>query len=163
LSIRRAIGQTGRVWFRVVHFSVQADHIHLLVEADDKLGLSRGITGFSIRLARTINAVLRRSGRVWADRYDARALRTAREVREGLVDVLMNWKRHIAGAKGIDPCSSGWWFDGWKAPPTSRPADWEFDAPPVEAPRTSLLRQGWKRDGPLSLNERPQGATDRVA
>jgi REP-associated tyrosine transposase len=161
-EIRGAIAQTVRAWFRVVHFSVQADHIHLLVEANDKLCLSRGITGFSIRVARTINAALRRSGPVWSDRYDARALRTPREVRDGLVDVLMNWKRHVTGAKGLDPCSSAWWFDGWKAPPPL-PVDWNGEKPPVEAPRTVLLRQAWRRDGPLSLSDQPHGPSGRLA
>ncbi|HEX9295059.1 MAG TPA: transposase [Polyangiaceae bacterium] len=161
-EIRRAIAETVRAWFRVVHFSVQADHVHLLVEANDKICLSRGITGFSIRVARTINAVLRRSGRVWSDRYDACPLRTPGEVRQGLVDVLMNWKRHVTGAKGLDPCSSAWWFDGWKTPPPL-PADWNSDRPPVEPPRTALLRQAWKREGPLSPSDRPQRTPGRLA
>src|SRR5258706_5887881 len=66
-GVRRALGHTARSWFRVVHFSVQADHMHLLVEADDKTSLSRGLRGMTIRLARAINRILGRAGGVWAD------------------------------------------------------------------------------------------------
>jgi REP element-mobilizing transposase RayT len=104
-KIRSAFGQTARAWFRIVHFSVQADHVHLLVEADDKSSLSRGLMGATIRLARAINRVLGRKGRVWDDRFHARALKSPREVRNGIVYVLMNAKKHIADAANFDPCS----------------------------------------------------------
>ena len=35
-------GKLSRAWFRVLHFSVQQDHVHLLVEANDKSALARG-------------------------------------------------------------------------------------------------------------------------
>ena len=63
-EIRRAFGCTARSWFRVVHFSVQADHVHLLVEADDKGSLSQKLRGMTIRLTRAVNRTLRRNGRV---------------------------------------------------------------------------------------------------
>jgi REP element-mobilizing transposase RayT len=78
LGIRRALAKTPREWFRVVHFSVQTDHIHLIVEADDRVALSRGMAGLSIRLARAINRVAGRSGNVFTDRYRARFLRHAK-------------------------------------------------------------------------------------
>src|SRR5438045_9539043 len=83
-KLRRAIAKTARSWFRIVHYSVQADHVHLLVEANDQSSLSRGVMGVTIRLARAVNAALNRRGHVWADRYHARALRQTREVRIGL-------------------------------------------------------------------------------
>jgi REP element-mobilizing transposase RayT len=66
--IRRGFARTSRSWFRIVHFSVQSDHVHLLVEADDKRSLSRGLGGAAIRMALAINRALRRRGKVWADR-----------------------------------------------------------------------------------------------
>ena len=84
-ELRNALARTPRDWFRIVHFSVQADHVHFLVEADDKISLSRGMSGVAVRFARTINRVLGRHGSVWADRYHARALATPREVRH-LID-----------------------------------------------------------------------------
>jgi len=100
-EIRRALGRTARVWFRVVHFSVQADHLHLLVEANDKRALSRGLMGLAIRVARAVNRVLGRTGNVWSDRFHSRALASPREVRNAIVYVLMNAKKHIAGVANV--------------------------------------------------------------
>src|SRR3954451_3073504 len=102
-EVRTALGAASRKWFRMLHFSVQGDHVHLLVEARDKLHLSKGLRGLAIRVALAVNATLRRRGRVWADRYHARALRTPREVRNGLVHVLANWKKHRPESQGFDP------------------------------------------------------------
>jgi putative transposase len=155
VALRRALGATSRSWFRVVHFSVQTDHVHCLVEADDAGSLSRGLRGVTIRLARAFNRAAGRRGRVWGDRYHARALRTPREVRHGLVYVLMNWKKHIPGVLGLDPCSSARSFDGWAVATFSRPRSRSPDLPRSEPPSTWLLRTGWKRRGLIDPPERP--------
>jgi REP element-mobilizing transposase RayT len=156
LAIHRAFGKAARSWFRIVHFSVQTDHIHLLIEASDKVALSRGLMGVTIRLARAVNRPLRRSGRVFSDRYHARALRTPREVRHGLVYVIMNWKKHLDRATDFDPCSSAWSFTGWKIPPSAGPPKAVPAGPVVEPAATWLLRTGWKRHGLIDASERPK-------
>ncbi len=59
--------------------------------------------------------MLGESGGVWAERYHARSLRTPREVRNAIVYVLMNAKKHLRHAprEGIDMMSSAPWFDGF--------------------------------------------------
>jgi REP element-mobilizing transposase RayT len=122
-AVREALRAANRppAAFRVVHFSVQADHVHLIVEAGDTTTLQRATRGLVIRTARAINRALGRSGPVWGDRYHARALRTPREVRHGLVYVLMNFRKHRPSERqALDPCSSAAWFDGFEpAPPTA--------------------------------------------
>jgi len=86
--------ENSRIGFRLVHYSVQAHHVHLIVEAQDREALARGLRGLSIRLARQLNKVLGRRGRLFVDRYYARALSTPREVRNGLRYVLLNTTRH---------------------------------------------------------------------
>jgi len=66
--VRGAIAASSTARFAVIHFSVQSDHVHLIVEAYDKLALSRGTAGLKIRVARAINRALRRRGPVWPDR-----------------------------------------------------------------------------------------------
>jgi len=137
-------------WFRVVHFSVQTDHVHLLLEADSRLGLIRGVQGLAVRLAKAINRELGRRGTVWASRYHARRLGTPREVRAALAYVLLNFCKHLGAPPGIDPRSSGPWFDGW-AEMTARP-----DPTPLAEPQTWLLAIGWRRaGGPIRLDEAP--------
>jgi REP-associated tyrosine transposase len=158
IEVRRAIAAASHERFRVLHFSVQQDHVHLLVEADDKSSLARGAAGLAIRAARALNAILRRRGQVWGDRYHSRALPTPREVRHGLVYVLMNRKKHSPMARGFDVCSSAFWFDGWTRPPSSGPPHWSEAESPVEAPTQWLATTGWKRHGLIAPTERPKGA-----
>jgi REP-associated tyrosine transposase len=154
-AIRRALGRTARAWFRVVHFSVQADHVHLLVEADDKSSLSPRLMGLTIRVARAVNRVLRRRGRMWDDRFHSRALKSPREVRHAIVYVLMNAKKHIADAPNFDPCSSAAWFTGSKLPLAQAPP-LDCDELITQRPQTWLLRAGWTKHGLVAPNERPR-------
>jgi putative transposase len=151
-AVRDAIAQASRAEFRVVQFSAQDDHLHLIVEAQDAAALSSGARGLSIRLARAINNACRRHGPVWGDRYHARALSTPRETRHALVYVLMNFKKHHPhDRRAIDPCSSAPWFDGFHAP-LSAPDD----ASPASRPRTWLATKGWRRHGLIHPRERPK-------
>ena len=138
--------------FRVVQFSVQGDHVHLMVEAQDKAALSSGARGLVIRGALAINRLLKRTGRVWGDRYHARELATPREVRNALVYVLMNHKKHGLRDRGhIDPCSSAPWFDGFQVtlpPPPEHPV--------TCYPRTWLASVGWRRHGLIAPTESPK-------
>jgi putative transposase len=145
--VQTALAAASRPRFRLLQWSVQTDHVHLLAEADDHAGLRRGLQGLAIRLAKAVNRFLGRRGRVWADRYHARALRTPREVRNALVYVLANWRKHIPGAHGLDPCSSARWFNGWKS------AGGVAEGTPVVAARTWLARIGWRRHGLIGVNE----------
>jgi putative transposase len=163
--------------FRVTQYSIQADHVHLVVEATDRSALSRGIQGLAIRLARGFNKKIRRRGKVWGDRYHARELASPRAVRLALVYVLMNHKKHrvalgrVMTARGpmpddgvvgpLDAFSSAAWFDGWK----TRAGPWVvrlrdalgMEAIPVARPRTWLARRGWRRLGLLDPAEAPRG------
>jgi REP element-mobilizing transposase RayT len=147
-----ALSQASREEFRVVHFSVQTNHVHLIVEADGKASLSRGMRGLAIRCALAVNRALRRRGALWADRYHARALSAPRMVRNSLIYVLGNARKHLRAVAGIDPCSSARWFDGFSRPPVP-----PSDEPPTRPPRTWLLRVGWRRLGLISFHDGPVG------
>src|SRR5262245_1743109 len=150
-AVREAMTAVSGRTFRLLQWSVQADHIHLLVEAESASGLIRGCQGLAVRVAKAVNRVLGRRGAVWGDRYHARWLRTPREVRAALVYVLQNWLKHVRGARGVDPMSSAAWFDGWGSAPRQ-----PVGAVPVQAPRTWLARVGWLRHGRLDTSEGPR-------
>jgi REP element-mobilizing transposase RayT len=151
----RASSERGR--FRVVHYSIQRDHVHLIVEATDASSLACGAKSIGSRLARAVNRVFRRTGAVLADRYHAVALRAPRAVRNAIAYVLLNGRRHLAklgrevDPRGrIDPASSGRWFAGWRS--REDPA---ADAPATATPRTWLLGAGWRRAGLIDAKEIP--------
>ncbi len=149
--------------FRVCQYSIQRDHLHLVVEAAGKVALARGMKSVAARLARAVNRVFRRKGPVLFGRYHLHVLRTPREVRHALAYVLLNVRKHWRQRSGVAPpirldvASSGAWFDGWKRPPPSS------EAPPPSAvapPRSWLLRKGWREHGLVDPGETP-GAVRR--
>ncbi len=166
-AIERTFGSgCARPGFRLVHYALQKNHAHLVVEAVDRDALGRGMKSIGARLARAVNRVARRTGRVLADRYHHRLLPTPRQVRNALRYVLLNARRHVAEAGGklsgavrVDPASSGRWFDGWKRE-TRKDArreapSAESQRPAVARARTWLLRVGWRRHGLLDPTEVP--------
>lgn len=152
----------ARGGFRLVHFSVQKNHVHMICEAGSATALARGLQGLAVRFARGLNRVFGRRGSVLADRYHSRVLRTPREVRWALGYVLCNARKHNAELlapraiprRWLDTCSSAVFFDGWKGRPSSPPP--VSDGAPIVEPCTWLLRQGWARGGPLPTDHVPR-------
>ena len=103
-------------WFRLVHFSIQGNHMHFLVQGSDRETLTSALIGLLGRTAKAVNRVFGRSGEVFAERYHDRVLSTPREIYNVLRYLFENARRHgMAVVKGRpDPYSSGLWFDGWK-------------------------------------------------
>lgn len=144
-------GGCERFGMRLVHWSALGNHVHMMVEARDRAALARGMQGLAVRMARALNRCWERVGRVFADRYHARALRSPREVRAALGYVLQNARRHGLRLRGADPFSSGPWFDGWRGGSEvagERP-EW------LRVARTWLLSRGWRRLGLLDVSARP--------
>jgi len=140
--------------FRVVHYSIQADHGHFLVEAAGREALGRGMKSLAARFARAVNRALERKGPVLAERYHLRVLRSPRQVRNALAYVLLNARKHHRRAErrkgtpssiGLDAASSSRWFDGftrWLVSDRTGPIE-------VARPRLWVLRTGWRRAGGL--------------
>ena len=149
MTLRAALAAgSDRFGFRLVEFSIQSNHLHFIVEADDARAISRGMQGLLVRVAKALNREWDRRGKVLADRYHARVLRTPREVRNALVYVLQNARKHGARILGIDAFSSGVWFEGW----SDRVAR---AARPIASAGSWLLKTGWLRGGRLSTHEEP--------
>jgi REP element-mobilizing transposase RayT len=102
-----------RFGYRLIHFSVQTNHVHLIVEAPDAVALGRAMKGLEVRMARALNKVMRRKGPVFADRYHAHLLRSPRETSCAVRHVLENWIVHARLdhqplPRGVDPYCSDW-------------------------------------------------------
>jgi REP element-mobilizing transposase RayT len=122
-------GAQARFGMRVVHFVVESNHIHLVVE-----GISTpAMKGLGVRVAKAINRKVGRQGRVIGDTYHARALRTPAEVRRAVHYVLHNHEQHTgrrhtdAHHLVVDAFSSEAWPDA------------------VVKPGTWLLNHAWSR------------------
>lgn len=185
-TIRWAIAAANRKWargagaagafFRICHFSIQGTHVHLIVEASSGVVLERAVRGFSIRLAKQLNRLIFRKGPLLADRYHSLELKTARSVRNALVYVLANFRKHGHGRDGeaVDPYSSAPYFLGFvesdeltllRTRALHGPAH-RIQTPnvsldprsssPVIDPGSWLLSRGWLQHGRISVWERPQ-------
>ena len=118
---------------RVVQFSVQGNHIHLLVEAPAREALAKAMKGLSVRFAKGLNRLMGRTGRVIADRYHSHLLATPSEVRRAMDYIRNNARKHAAQ---------------WGAHYTSTYVDpFSSDAPDIALPAatTWLVREGWRR------------------
>jgi putative transposase len=158
--VLRTLRDSNREWFRIVHYSVQDNHVHLIVEAESAASLASGMRGLAVRMARRVNRLLSRRGRFWADRWHGHVLASPREVRNALVYVLQNHKKHAAarGSYSRVPCldvlSSACWFEGFSV---RIPFAFRGVGPPCVVPGQSwLLQTGWKRRGLIHLWEAPR-------
>jgi REP element-mobilizing transposase RayT len=164
--------------FRIVHISIQGTHVHLLVEADNKLALSRGMQSFQISAAKHINAAYsaklrlttRRHGSVFPDRFHQEIITTPRQARHALAYVLNNWRKHREDRSSraktwkVDPFSTGIQFDGWKERETAE-SRWlgrdGYQGLVVYLPHTWLLGEGWRKHGSISFYEVPSSSPAR--
>jgi REP element-mobilizing transposase RayT len=175
-AIREATVTTARREdFRIVHVSIQRNHVHLLVEADGKRALAAGMQGFQISAAKHLNAAIskgkpgpRRRGSVFPDRYHAEVITSPRQARHTLSYVLNNWRKHKEDQRlpmsewKVDWFSTAAMFPGWAEykPYDEEPFLWNgpetYDPLVVYQPRTWLLRDGWRRGGAtISTREVP--------
>jgi putative transposase len=179
-ALQKALVTTGkRTDMRIVHLSLQGSHVHLLVEADGKTALSRGIGAFKISAAKWINRAIwegagsrgkLRKGKVFAERFYCEVIETPRQARNALVYVLNNWRRLREDrgedeSKLVDRFSTGVLFDGWKelaGGGTWAVPSW-YEPLSVWNARTWLLREGWRRHGLISVYERPAHGLNAAA
>ena len=144
---KRMPGRRASVPHRQRPPHIAAHPVHVTLRSVEAVRCLRASRVFPL-----VRRALGRSGRIWGDRYHARALTTPRAVRHAIVYVLMNFRKHLNDVTGIDPCSSAAWFAGWRVPPVAI----GIGPPPVAAARTWLARVGWQRHGLIRLDERPK-------
>jgi putative transposase len=139
--------------FRLVQYSIQRNHVHMIVEASGKRALASGMKSIAARFARAVNRVFERRGPVLDGRFHSVVLGTPGQVRNALRYVLLNARKHGTVLSGIDPASSGRWFDGWRGAP---PEPDRLGGPKeVALPRSWLLRMGWRKHGLIDVRDRP--------
>lgn len=150
--------------FRIIHVSLQTDHVHLIVEADSNEALARGVQAFEVSAVCHVNRAFGRSGQLFDDRYHAELIASPTQARHAIAYVLGNWRHHghdaVWGDESIwdvDYYSSAVSFDGWLEL-CERSFKYEIQIANrlcVSAPQTWLLRTGWRRAGTISMAHVP--------
>ena len=141
----------SKAGFRLVEYSIQGNHLHLICEADSQESLSRAMQGLKSGLARILNRHLGRKGALFADRFHTEIIKTPTQCRNALRYVLHNCKKHGGHYPrcGVDPFSTAPWY------PFSGPHDPCPEKKPAALPKTWLLQVGWKRGGNLYYSDQP--------
>jgi len=155
-AVRRALATAAdRLGARITDWCVQRNHLHLIVEVGDARTLGQAMKGLAVRLARRVNRRWKRRGAVFPHRYHAEVLATPTQMRNALLYVLNNSRRH-AWQRGEpmpheahDPWSSSLAFDGWLDAPTGPDPPGEVGC---AAPRSWLRSTGWRERGGGALS-----------
>ncbi len=145
----------SRAGFKIVEYSIQTNHLHLIIEAESKDALTRGMISLKTRIARRVNKYFGRVGKFFSDRYHVVVMRKVNQVRRTLLYVLANAKKHgVYLASAIDRFSSGHWYRHWLEEPEAPPGIAELECPtqPLEC---MLLHQGAHQLGRLSIHDIP--------
>jgi REP element-mobilizing transposase RayT len=127
-TARRLDGSTARAIFdalrkaklaglRVIHFSIQNDHIHMIVEAPNRELLANSMRGLGCRIAKALNKVWGRTGKVFAERFHQVLLEGFQQVRNALRYVLNNHlkRKQESASDGSD--------DAFHSPSATSPAN----------------------------------------
>ena len=156
-AIRFVLART-RDDFRIVHLSIQKNHLHFIIEATDRIALTRGMRSVGVSLAHAIGRATGHRGKVFAYRFHATAITSPRQMHNTLAYVLNNWRKHREDRDStayLDRYSSALAFDGWElrfAIPT------DYLPLPVSVARTWLASVGWRRHGIIDSHRCPQRA-----
>ena len=120
---------------RIIHFSIQGAHLHLILETADRAALSKGMQALGIRIARGLNRLAgNRRGPVFVDRYHEHVLESRRQVANAVRYVLENFRHHVREPEqedGADPLSSAVWQGRPVADdsPVVEPGTWKLKHP----------------------------------
>lgn len=100
--LKRAIlnAQSHGLW--VVHFSLQSNHVHLIVEAESNVLLTKAMRSLTVTFAKGL-----RKGKVQVERYHLHVLKSIKETQNAIHYVLFNKQKHEKGRYSkIDEFSS---------------------------------------------------------
>lgn len=144
-ALHRALATSlARTDFRIVRLAILPSRLELIVEADDKLALARGMQGFQVAAARRLNRAASRHGCVFPDRYRSAILRTRPAVRAALAHLPT---RTHAEAPAAAPCSPATWLLRIELRPRVRGSP---DQPRLSARSRARSSRGTSRASPYT-------------
>lgn len=87
--LKRAILNARSHGLRIIHFSMQSNHVHLIVESACNAILTKGMRSLTVTMAKGLN-----DGKVQLERYHLHVLRTLKETRNAVFYVCFNKQKH---------------------------------------------------------------------
>jgi hypothetical protein len=105
-GLRHAIQRARMQGLRIVHYSLEHDHVHLYAEASDNNTLGKGMKALGGSLVKKIHRHLGTKGSFYKTRYHLRILRSAMEVKHVLNYILKNGIKHKRTNSIFDPFNS---------------------------------------------------------
>lgn len=131
---------------RVIHYSLESNHAHLVVECMDNVSLGRAMKSFGSSFGKSVRRIAGGTGSVFVGRYHLRVLRDPTQTRNSLAYVLLNRFKHEHAHVDDNPFSSGRYFDGWKKLIGRGAAAKNLELPEyLSTPRSWLAREGWQK------------------
>lgn len=143
-----AIGRVNRGGLvRIVEYSIQSNHVHMLVEACNSADLSRGMASLNTGIGMRLNRIWSRAGEgsVFKERFHMEVISTPTQMRNALTYVLRNDVHHKLNLRTLDPCSSAPSFDSWAQLQGSEKQRMASTRCASARPQTWLLRVGWQK------------------
>jgi REP element-mobilizing transposase RayT len=94
--LKRAMEKAAMHGLRIIHFSMQSNHMHFIMEAPNNEILTRGMRALTISFAKGL-----KQGRIQVERYHLHVLRTVREAKNAISYVLFNKQKHEKGTYSV--------------------------------------------------------------
>ncbi len=87
--LKRAILNSRKKGLRVIHYSLQHNHVHLILEATSNEVLERGMRSLTVTMGKGL-----KKGKIQLKRYHLHVLRGLRETKNAIHYVLFNEQKH---------------------------------------------------------------------
>lgn len=94
--LKRALLKARSQGLCVIHFSLQSNHIHLIVEAQSNQILTKGMRSLTVTFAKGLHL-----GRIQVGRYHLHVLKSIQETRHAVRYVLFNKQKHEKGTYSV--------------------------------------------------------------
>jgi len=104
--LKKAILNTRKQGLRVIHYSLEFDHVHLLIEAENNLILAKGMQSFGVTFSKAINRLRKLKGGVYKHRYHFRRIVGARQLKNVLNYIFSNGVKHKTAKTIVNPYNS---------------------------------------------------------
>ena len=105
-ALHHAIKRARLKKLRVIHYTLEFNHLHLLIECESHKTLHQGMQAFGISLSKAINRIKKLKGTVYKHRYHLKKLATRRELKNALHYIFNNGKKHKRTNSILDPYNS---------------------------------------------------------